>query len=195
MGRLAAEPVCGSIWLRPEGPAADALEEAIASIQERYGGPGVWPHLSLAGGIECTPREIEPRLDGLVAQLPPLTVRIAGVGWHDDYWRCLYLRVACTRELREAHRLACKAFDLAPELDFEPRIALMYGDYTEDRKRRMALEIDDDLLDLQFEATTVHFVNAATRVPVDDWRSLHERALAHRLQELVAARTRRYALN
>jgi hypothetical protein len=190
MGRLAIEPIRGAIWLRPEGLAADALEEAITSLRERYGGPGAWPHVSLGDGIECLPHQVEPRLSQLAAELPPLTIRVAGVGWHDDYWRCLYLRVGLTRELREAHRAVCEAFDLEPEPDFEPRIPLLYGDYTADRKRQIALELDDDLLDLSFEATAIHFVNAAPEVLVEDWRSQHERLLAHRLQELVAARAR-----
>jgi hypothetical protein len=190
MGRLAEEPVHGSIWLRPEGPAADALEQAITSLRERYGGPGAWPHLSLGNSIDGMHREVERRLQSLAAELPPLTIRVAGVGWHDDYWRCLYLRVGLTRELREAHRAACEIFHVDPEPDFEPRIGLLYGDYSRDRKRQMALELDDDLLDLSFEAKAIHFVDARPEVPVEDWRSLYERPLAHRLQELVAARER-----
>jgi len=191
MGRLVEEPVRGSIWLRPEGLAATALEEAISSLRERYGGPGAWAHVSLGSGIECLPGQIDRRLDALAAELPPLTVRVAGVGWHDDYWRCLYLRVGLTRELREAHRAVCEIFGAEPEPDFEPRIGLLYGDYTADRKRQIALELDDDLLDLSFEATALHFVNALPEVQVEDWRSLHERPLAHRFQELVAPRERR----
>lgn len=195
MGRLVEQPVQGSIWLRPEGPAADALEEAITSLRERYGGPGVWPHVSLGNSIDCLPSQIERRLETLAAELPPLTIRVAGVGWHDDYWRCLYLRVGLTRELREAHRAVCEIFRVAPEPDFEPRISLLYGDYTRDRKRQIALELDDDLLDLSFEAKALHFVDARPEVPVEDWRSQYERPLAHRLQELVAAHARVAAIH
>jgi hypothetical protein len=195
MGRFAEEAVRGAIWLRPEGYAAGALEETITAIRERYGGPAISPHVSLGSGIECAPRAVDLRLEVLVAELPPLTIQLDGVDWHDDPWGCLCLRVERTPELLQAHRTVCAVFGMAPHTPFRPHVSLMYGAHTEDRKRQVAMELDDDVLDLSFEATSIHFVNQVPEVPVEQWRSLYERPLAHRFQELVAARERRVVVH
>jgi len=178
MGRLAETTVRGSVWIRPDGLAAVALADAIRSIQRRYGGPGAWPHVSLAGGIECPALQVERRLESIAAQVPPFTIRLDGIGWHDEYWRCLFVRVRPSDELRAAHRAACEAFGVKPPADFEPHVSLLYGGFAQDRKRQIAVEVGERLADLSFEAGAVHFVNASGDIPVEDWRTLHEQPLA-----------------
>jgi 2'-5' RNA ligase len=177
MGRLAEATVRGSVWIRPEGPAAIALEQAIRSIQKRYGGPGGWPHITVAQDLECPVLELERRLEEIAVQVPPFPVRLDGIGWRDEYWRCLFVHVQPSNDLIAAHRAAREAFGLKAAADFEPHVSLLYGQFGEDRKEQMAVELGERLADLRFDAGAIEFVNAAPEVPVEEWRTLHEHPL------------------
>jgi 2'-5' RNA ligase len=191
MGRLAEATVRGSVWIRPEGPAAIALEQAIRSIQKRYGGPGGWPHITVAQDLECPVLELERRLEEIAAQVPPFPVRLDGIGWRDEYWRCLFVRVQPSNDLLAAHRAAREAFGLKPVADFEPHVSLLYGQFGEDRKQQMAVELGERLADLRFDAGAIEFVNAAPDVLVEEWRTLHEHPLLpSRAVQASAARGR-----
>ena len=191
MGRLAEATVRGSVWIRPEGPAAIALEQAIRSIQKRYGGPGGWPHITVAQDLECPVLELERRLEEIAAQVPPFPVRLDGIGWREEYWRCLFVRVQPSDDLLAAHRAAREAFGLKPVTDFEPHVSLLYGQFGEDRKQQMAVELGERLADLRFDAGAIEFVNAAPEVPVEEWRTLHEQPLVpSRAAQAAATRGR-----
>lgn len=180
MGRLAETTVRGCLWVRPEGPAALALEHAIRSIQKRYGGPGGQAHLTLAQDLECPVPELERRLEAIALQIPPFTVRLDGIDRRDEYWRCLFVRAQPSAPLRDAHRAARDAFGLKPDADFDPHISLLYGEFAEDRKQQMIAELGARLADLSFEASSIEFVSAAPDVAVEEWRTLHEHPLVHR---------------
>ena len=194
MGRLAEATVRGCVWIRPEGTAAIALEQAIRSIQKRYGGPGGWPHLTLAQDLECPVLELERRLERIAARVAPFTVRLDGLGWRDEYWRCLFVRARPSAELAAAHRAAREAFGHEPSGGFDPHVSLLYGQFAEDRKQQMAVELGARLADLSFDAGAIEFVNAGPDVPVEEWRTLHEQPLVPSRPAVAAVARRRTGL-
>lgn len=172
------EVIRASIWIRPGGSALDEIQHAIRRVQEKCGGPGGWPHLSLLGGIERGRREAEDLLRKLAARVKPFTVTLGeldGYGDYFDYYRCFFARVELSAELHAAQRLAHEIFEMnPPENPYQPHVSLLYGKTDDATKRQLAAELGKRLRGLSFIATGVHLVNAAAGVPVKDWLSLKE---------------------
>jgi acyl CoA:acetate/3-ketoacid CoA transferase beta subunit len=58
-------------------------------------------------------------------------------------------------------------------------VSLLYGDIDAATKKRLVTELGN-VLDVSFQATSLHLVNAASGVPVEQWRSQMECELNYR---------------
>lgn len=178
------EVIRASLWIRPNGRALDEIQHAVRLVQDRCGGPGAMPHVSLLGGIERGQRDAEGLLRQLAARIKPFTITLGeldGYSTDFDYYRSFFARVDLTEELHAAQRLAHEIFEMNPPEDpYQPHTSLLYGKADDATKQRLKQELRGSLQGLSFTATSVHLVNAAAGVPVKDWRSLAEAGFNYR---------------
>jgi hypothetical protein len=177
MGHIDTSAVVrASVWLPPTGDAIDKINDAIRRVHKKAGGPHVRPHVSLLGGIESTIDDVETKLKKLALRVKPFTIRLTTIDWRDEYFRAFFATVKLTPELEAAKRLAHEVFQMLPPDPFEPHVSLLYGDFDESLKKKLAEELGGRL-EVSFSATTVQVVNATADRPVEDWKVLAERRL------------------
>jgi 2'-5' RNA ligase len=180
MGHIAGSEIFrGSVWIRPTGPALDEIQRVGRRLQDEVGGPGIWPHLSIIGGIEMTRLDAERRLKQLAASFLPFVVKLGQLDGYNDYYRALFAQVDATPELLAIHRRAKELFEQQSRDPYEPHVSLVYGDIDAATKKRLVTELGN-VLDVSFQATSLHLVNAASGVPVEQWRSQMECELNYR---------------
>jgi 2'-5' RNA ligase len=168
--------VRAAVWLPVTGPALETLERARRRAQRRGGGPIFPLHLTLLSGIETTPEGGAEKLRSLAARLSPFAVKLGRIDWREERYRCLFVSAEPGTALTAAQRLACEIFAAHPSGPFEPHVSLLYGDIGDELKKQIAAELGGRL-DLVLTADSVQLVEASAQRPVEEWRTLSERAL------------------
>jgi 2'-5' RNA ligase len=169
--------VRASLWILPTGGALDQIQHLTHLVHRRGGGPRFKPHLTLLSGIERTQADAELKLKHLAFRIRPFEIRLGRIEWRQEYFRCLYATAALSPELAAAQREAYEVFEMNPPPPFEPHVSLLYGSLDEALKKELAGEAGGSL-DVSFNATAVHLVNASPSVPVTGWKALAERQFA-----------------
>lgn len=168
--------VRGAVWIRPTSDAFDRIKKVVRALHKRGGGPQFSPHVTLLQGMETTQASAEAKLRKLALRLKPFPVRLGRIDWRPEYFRCLFATAELSAELAAAQRDAYDVFEMKPAPLFEPHLSLLYGKLGEALKRELAAEAGGSL-DVTFDVTALHLVDATDDVPVTKWRTLSEHAL------------------
>jgi 2'-5' RNA ligase len=166
----------GAVWIRPTDDALDKIQKVMRSLHKRGGGPQFQPHVTLLEGMETTQASAEVKLKKLALRLKPFTVRLGRIDWRREYFRCLFATAELSAELAAAQRDAYDVFEMKPAPPFEPHLSLLYGNIDEALQQELAAQAGGSL-DVSFEVSAVHLVDATDDVPVTKWRTLSEHAL------------------
>jgi 2'-5' RNA ligase len=111
----------------PSGEVRQRLAETILELSREYATPAFAPHVTLAGSIVGPAREVVSKMQDLARRITPFTVRLTVVDGLDEYFRCLFVRVAKTYPIMSANEAAREVFHLAPQPAFMPHLSLLYG--------------------------------------------------------------------
>jgi 2'-5' RNA ligase len=152
----------------PDGPARASLAKLIGRLSEEQGTFSFPPHVTLLGSI---PRNISGALRTtrrLARGIAPFELRVDAVTTGDDYFRCVFLRVAATPALLAAHRRSRDAFSVGPPRRFFPHLSLIYADLDPPARRRLAREIRIE--PFSFRVSRVHLWLTHGGVP--EWRAV-----------------------
>lgn len=117
-----------SLWLVPEGAWQARLARLIETLARRLGTPAFEPHVTLLGGAPGEEAQALAASAGLARALAPLELRLTSLDALDEYFRCVFVHVAESRELLAAHAAARVAFGAAEPAAFLPHLSLVYGD-------------------------------------------------------------------
>ena len=124
-----------TLWLVPVERQAAPLRELIASLARRCRTPRFAPHVTL---LSCAAayEDILFTLREVAARTPPLVLRCTDLADGDQYYRCVYARIADEPPL-SALRASC--LDLPGhnvcDAAYEPHLSLVYGNLTRSRRR------------------------------------------------------------
>lgn len=161
-----------SLWLMPSGVAFDQLSQIIRTIGRAHRAPVFAPHVTFLGGLPKKESIIIARTEKLCAMLQPYTIRLRGIEYGEEYFRCLYYRVEKTTELDRGYARACNIFEVSPE-QFVPHVSLMYGDISRALKEKALTAIQPPT-----NAFTVeHLDLVLTNGVVEAWRTVRRFAL------------------
>jgi 2'-5' RNA ligase len=144
-----------SLWLMPTGEVRQRLAEAILDLSREYAAPVFEPHVTLAGGIVGPAQEVVSKMADLASRIRPFTVRLTEVAGLDDYFRCLFVRVAATHPLMSANKAAREVFNLAQQPAFMPHLSLLYGNLPSSVKEGIVSSLARRF-QLEFKATSLH---------------------------------------
>lgn len=143
------------MWLMPTADVCNRLSKIMRRLSRRHGAPKFPPHLTLLGRCVGTRKQILGASACVAAALRPLLIRLEEIDFRDEYFRCVFVRVALTEPLRTAYEAACQALGRNQEPAFMPHVSLLYGDFPTSLKEAMIAELGPRL-DLEFEARRLH---------------------------------------
>ncbi len=133
------------LWLTPSGEAHDGLTQLINQLGEKHRGPRFEPHITLLGDIEGEESLLAEQVRMLATKLRPFSIDLQQPAFEDEYFRCVYVTVRETLEIREAHEQAKVIFDKTPVSPFHPHVSLLYGLFPERVKREVIASLPADL--------------------------------------------------
>lgn len=154
-----------ALWLMPTGQAYRRLARRILSLSRQYSTPRFEPHVTLLSGITAPEQEAHSLSATLAGRLEPLEIRLAEIGFLDEYFRCLFLRVLPTDALMNAHQAAKEVFGLRKQPPYMPHLSLIYGNLPIDVKKKIA---SGPSTGLSFEVSSIHLYSVSG--PLADWR-------------------------
>jgi len=144
-----------SLWLMPSGEIRQRLAGTILELSRQYATPAFEPHVTLASSIVDPVREATAKMRELARRIPPFPVRLAPVEGLDEYFRCLFVRVATTHPILRANKVAREVFRLAQQPAFMPHLSLLYGNLPVSVKQRIITSLDRQF-ELEFKARSLH---------------------------------------
>jgi 2'-5' RNA ligase len=165
-----------AVWIPPTGAGLQIIEDLIRKVQKHSYAPSPRPHLTLLKGIERTRDSAELKLKKLAQNLRPFDMRLGAIDWRQEYFRALFVTVESNADLTDANRAAHTIFEMNPPEPFEPHISLVYGDFSDERRRQLVRE-SGKVPDVTFTADRVQLVTAARGIPLAEWRVLAEYSL------------------
>jgi putative hydrolase of the HAD superfamily len=144
-----------SLWLIPGGEVCQRLAGTILDLSREYAAPPFEPHVTLAGGIVGRAREVAAKMRDLARGIPPFTVRLTAVDALDEYFRCLFVKVATTHPIMSANKAAREVFSLGKQPAFMPHLSLLYGNLPSSAKERIVASLGRQF-ELEFKARSLH---------------------------------------
>ena len=135
--RPGEKPSHYSLWLMPTGEVRERLAGTILNLSRQYATPAFEPHVTLASGITGPAGEVASKMRRLAKSVAPFTVRLTKVDGLEEYFRCLFVRVAPTHPIMSANERAREAFHLERQAGFMPHLSLLYGRLPADMKERI----------------------------------------------------------
>lgn len=144
-----------SLWFMPTGDVCDHLSRILHRLNSRYCAPEFPPHLTLLGGCVGPRHELIRKSALVAASLRPFIIRLEGIDFLDEYFRCLFVRAALTQPLRNAYQAARHALGRGREPAFMPHLSLLYGNFPRSLKEEVMAEMGPRL-DLQFKVRSLH---------------------------------------
>ena len=158
-----------SLWLMPEGRARERLAALIDRLAARLGTAAFAPHVTLLPGLPGPETKVLDGARALAAELTPLTLDFSGIDGTEAHFRCLFLRVAASPALREAHARATRRFGCESEPSFDPHLSLVYGALDAGAKAELERELRPEVPP-SFEGRRLHVWRTEGRV--GEWREL-----------------------
>ena len=117
-----------SLWLVPEGEAAERFGGLVARLAAAHGTPRFHPHVTLIGGIGAEDF-VSESAEALAAATAPFDITLARPVGRDEFYRAVVVEALPSLPLLRLHHLARQAFDrLDDPTPFEPHLSLVYGD-------------------------------------------------------------------
>ena len=158
-----------ALWLPPPPPVAARLQQLIERLAAEFGGVPFPPHMTLFGRVDLDPGEARRRTSRLVRQWAdepePVVLHATGFGFHDAFYRALFLPIATPAPLWRAYRLASAIFagvaeDLAP---FLPHLSLAYTDAPIATRLAVVRQLaaEDGVPDVSFTVDRLCLIRAA----------------------------------
>jgi len=150
------------------------LKRHILDLSKRFASPAFEPHVTLLGRLEGTELELRSNASILASRLTPVVIQLEEVGYLNEYFRCLFIRVARSRSLLEAYERAVETFGADEQLKFMPHLSLVYADLNKDAKLRAIQDIGASF-NCRFLVRSIHLYS--TTGSPENWYSTGQFAL------------------
>jgi 2'-5' RNA ligase len=144
-----------SLWLQPAGGVYRRWAVQIRRLSRECATPAFEPHITLLGGLRGPKQAIVAKCSRLARCLPPLVVRLTEADYLDEYFRCLFVRVAMTDTLLRANEAAREIFGQREPRAFTPHLSLIYGNLSVEEKEAILARLGRRF-DITFVARRLH---------------------------------------
>lgn len=126
-----------SVWVLPPVELARKIDELHRHCRESIGGPGIIPHVTVAGGVDMPLGDFRDLVQTAVGGFQPGDMTLSGIATDTYFFRSLFLHARVSNAVR---RLRSRIYELAhaPEPDYHPHASLYYGDAPLERRQAIA---------------------------------------------------------
>jgi 2'-5' RNA ligase len=159
------------LWFKPQGAAYEVLARTIRDLAGALEVPAFEPHVTLLAYLNGTEEDHVRRAGELAGRLQPCEFALTEAAYFDEHFRCLFMLVAPTPAVMACHAAAAKVFG-KPEEAYMPHVSLLYGSFTESRKREIIAALPEDVR-TSFVVTSVVLLKAEGLEP-KDWHEIAE---------------------
>jgi 2'-5' RNA ligase len=156
-----------ALWLMPAEPMFNLLAGEIARLSREYVTPQFDPHVTLLGGITLPEEDTLARSAALAGSMKPFQVELGEIGYLDEYFRSLFIRVVLSDAIIKARQSACEVFGHGDKPPYMPHVSLVYGKLELETKKRIVTGLgwlSDEAFDVR--SIGVYRVNG----PLADWK-------------------------
>jgi 2'-5' RNA ligase len=126
-----------SLWVMPSGYVYQSLSERIASLISTYHGQVFEPHVTVIGEVGGTESDVVARTRNLANVVKPYSVILQAPDFFDEYYKCIFLRVATTPAVMQANACAREIFDHESDTAYQPHLSLFYGTIPVETKKEI----------------------------------------------------------
>jgi 2'-5' RNA ligase len=158
------------LWLKPSRGASGQFGDVIQQLALELDAPIFEPHITLLGHLNGSEPEHVAKSKELALHLRPFPIIVSRPGFGEDYFHCVFLVVHMTLPLFDAHALARRIFHQEGDGRFLPHLSLLYGQYSENRKKDIIAKLPASL-SLPFEATHLSLIRSRSEDP-KDWEEM-----------------------
>ncbi len=159
----------------PEGEPYEKLSSLIEAIAKKHHAPLFEPHITLLGGLTPPIEEIIGKTTALASAVEPFRIELDGIGYLDDYYRCLFAKVKGTEGIIRADKTAREIFGREEDPSFMPHLSLIYGNFRASRKKKLVSSIVEEVTGIQFNVESLHLYS--TGGGPSDWRRVEQFSL------------------
>lgn len=130
------------------------------------------PHVTLLDKLIGSEQDLLSRASALAAVVSPLKMHCAKIGYLDEYFKCLFIRVKKTHDLMQAHMRAREIFEWQSEAEYMPHLSLVYGNLPSMTKKEIVSGLRGNLRSIGFDVKSVQLV--VTQGQPDEWTLMKE---------------------
>jgi 2'-5' RNA ligase len=163
------------LWLKPSRKASEQFAEVIQQLALELDAPTFEPHITLLGNLNGLASEHVARSNELAQSLPPFPIHVRGPAFGEDYFYCVFLAAEMTAPLLHAHAMARQVFLQEGDGRYLPHISLVYGRYSENRKKDIIARLPASLC-VPFEASHLSLIRAGSDDP-KEWQEVWVRTM------------------
>lgn len=158
-----------SLWLKPTGNIYQELAKIIENLSDKYSAPIFEPHVTLIGRLTDSEDNIIKRILKFVNLIKPIKIKLTGIGYLNEYYRCLFLITEETQSLMNANLKAREIFGRIHDTKFLPHLSLLYGNFDSKLKEEILKSLRGEF-DIEFEARSIHLVFTGNKPK--DWHEI-----------------------
>ncbi|KAL9329470.1 hypothetical protein ACSQ67_004473 [Phaseolus vulgaris] len=167
-----------SVWAIPPEDVAARFANLMTALRSDFGGPHFQPHITLVGAIKLTADDALAKLRSASQALKPFHVTVDRVAAGTFFYQCVYLLLRPDPHLLEASAHSCKHFGYASSTPYMPHLSLLYGDLSDEEKRKAqerASAIDHTLAGLTFQVSRIALYKTDTEdKTLKSWEKIAE---------------------
>jgi hypothetical protein len=136
-----------SVWIVPPEPLFSKFSTLIESLAVELGTVKFVPHITLVGGINLARGTVLELVRSLSTELHPYVMPLGKMDYSDEFFRSLFVRVKCTRDVKHGYDRASRVLPSGRLGRYEPHLSLMYGNVSSQVKMGLIERIGSRMSD------------------------------------------------
>ncbi|PON69166.1 2',3'-cyclic-nucleotide 3'-phosphodiesterase [Trema orientale] len=167
-----------SVWALPPDEVGARLKMLMEGLRDEFGGPQFEPHITVVGAISLTADDALNKFRSACEGLKAYNASVDRAATGTFFYQCVYLLIHPTAEVVEACSHCTGHFGYKSSTPYMPHLSLLYGDLTEDEKKKAqekANILDDSISSLSFPVTRLALYKTDTEdKTLKSWEKIAE---------------------
>ena len=130
-----------TLWLLPDAPAFDEIQQLIAELSTEHRSPRFEPHITLLSGILDDEQAACQKAQALAERTAPVNAAFRQVEYLEEYYRCLFFSTTHSSPLLDLRAECEQLFEHTNIQPFVPHVSFLYGSIPVFQKQAIAEDV------------------------------------------------------